>query len=482
MAALQFVCATCALIALVWAMLMPDEMVSLWGWLSKERDVPLWEWLDSALGITDIISFGALFAIGAVLVTKDIHRFYEARIFFGLSCLVVAVRLAAVTCSRVRGRWKWLIILVILLLGIWGEKYLLGIADGAQQDYEADMNEKDRARVKEAMAKYPLPPIKAPEAPQFPLVITGYKLRPVVIGQPATVEVHYKSVSQTTTLHLDPTGTIGIATCTNDKAEIARIGDKTFASAKQYARDHHGRASDVLEVPPLSEMHIDIATRSATENEILGLLPTPAKACVYFAGFFDYQFQGKHYETPFCGFSDEQHGLPNCPTHNEPSVVAQSSPDNPIDVVAFDSLNNLTVKNSSGYSMYVIDMQTAQEMATSYIALGFEVPPHRTVPFPLRLRGDIKLGSIQQTGNTWRDHYEAAAKKYGLECLVTAYFATDDAGLLTMVEHYRKDGNRLGMGEATGVIHYSLSDSSAPRSHTIKLAVTAMHNLSCAPR
>ena len=130
--------------------------------------------------------------------------------------------------------------------------------------------------------------------------------------------------------------------------------------------------------------------------------------------------------------------------------------------------------------MYDTSIRTAQELETVYTPVNLEVPPKQTKTVSLKPRNDFSLGSLPQLASNWKDHIHAVLKQYNPACLVYVYFSLNDSGLTTMEDFYTKRvGAALGVGEATGVIHYRLSNSSKDRTQTIPLAVTAMHNDSC---
>src|ERR1700683_55914 len=153
---------------------------------------------------------------------------------------------------------------------------------------------------------------------------------------------------------------------------------------------------------------------------------------------------------------------------------------NPIDVIDFDSVWGLTVKNRSGYSMFVIDMQITQDLETKYLALGFDVASQETKNFPIK--STIDWHSLPMLADTWKDHVQSAIKEYGAGCLMFVYFSVNDSGLATMKEHYQRQGTSLGIGDATGIIRYRLSNSSANAGQTVPLVVTAVYIPSCSPK
>lgn len=155
-------------------------------------------------------------------------------------------------------------------------------------------------------------------------------------------------------------------------------------------------------------------------------------------------------------------------------------PQNPIDVIDFDSVWGLTIKNRSSYSMFVIDMQITQDLETKYLGLGFDVASQETKNFPIK--STIDWHSLPMLAVTWKDHVESAIKQYGSGCLMFVYFSANDSGLATMKEHYQHQGTSLGTGDATGIIHYRLSNSSANTGQAIPLAVTAVYLPACSAK
>ncbi len=163
----------------------------------------------------------------------------------------------------------------------------------------------------------------------------------------------------------------------------------------------------------------------------------------------------------------------------EHSIPANAKP---IDVLSFNSNSNLTVRNLSNSGLYIIGMQTTQELGTSYISLNFAVPPQEIKNFSLKPEVDDVGRIIHKRGETWKDHYFAATRLYGDNCVVTVYFSPNDSGLASVKEYYSTRHDTLVTGEATGVIHYRLSNSSLDREQTVRLVAVIMHNPSCAPQ
>jgi hypothetical protein len=253
---------------------------------------------------------------------KEGHRFGEARIFFSLSCCFLAVRMTALAYSRLHGAVKWVAVALVYAVMISGVIYLLGIVDGAQREHESDQNERNNDKVKLAMAEHPK--TEAPERldspPPSQLLVTGYKILPIAAGRHPTIEVDVKNTSAIT-LRDEAVSSISVRPCTDDANERDRLGEAAFKEAKNFAKKH--RTPVIMQVPPYAQMHIEVEATSATDAQIKNLLQTPATACVYFAGFFDYPFNGYRYETPFCAFTDKWDDLPNCTNHNDPKVIGK---------------------------------------------------------------------------------------------------------------------------------------------------------------
>jgi hypothetical protein len=142
--------------ALIWctcALLIPEEVMAVSVWMTKDRKFHLWELVESALSIIDVLSFVVLWGVGTFLVNKDVHRFGEARLFFALAFLFLAVRLTAVTYSRSKRIVKWLLIVLFCAIAVAGELYFLGIADDAQREYEANNVETGNTQMKQRIAE-----------------------------------------------------------------------------------------------------------------------------------------------------------------------------------------------------------------------------------------------------------------------------------------------------------------------------------------
>jgi hypothetical protein len=206
---------------------------------------------------------------------------------------------------------------------------------------------------------------------------------------------------------------------------------------------------------------------------------------VIFSAVITFRFLESHLTTTPLPHHTWPTALPPSFAYNHtppPSPPRQSSEDlqNPIDVIDFDSVWGLTVKNRSGYSMFVIDMQITQDLETKYLALSFDVASQGTKNFPIK--STIDWHSLPTLADTWKDHVQSAIKLYGSGCLMFVYFSVNDSGLSTMKEYYQHRGASLGTGDATGIIHYRLSNSSANAGQTVPLVATAVYIPSCSPK
>jgi hypothetical protein len=163
----------------------------------------------------------------------------------------------------------------------------------------------------------PIGPRPLPLPPQFPLLVATYKAIVSATGvPPPTIEVHISNTSDLT-IHTTGRSSIGVGTCTKDSETLRNAWDLAFDTAKKYT----GGASSDLVVPPHALMHIDLVGKPTFGKKLENLIQNPATACIYFAGFFNYSFDGHEYEIPFCGFTDELHNIPNCENHNEPRII-----------------------------------------------------------------------------------------------------------------------------------------------------------------
>ena len=85
-------------------------------------------------------------------------------------------------------------------------------------------------------------------------------------------------------------------------------------------------------------------------------------------------------------------------------------------------MHTLTLSNRSDENIYVVDMQIKQELEDKYLALGFNVAPHRTASSQVLWNSPDLYESIPKLADTWRAHYDKAASQFGPGCLMLFTF------------------------------------------------------------
>lgn len=103
----------------------------------------------------ELISFVSLFSTAAVLL--EYHRYQTARLLFSFGCVVFAAQLLMWSYRLRSSILKWATIVLIYVGTSFGESYLLGIADDAQNEYQQDLLDKEKDKYDKFMATHRTP-------------------------------------------------------------------------------------------------------------------------------------------------------------------------------------------------------------------------------------------------------------------------------------------------------------------------------------
>ena len=155
-------------------------------------------------------------------------------------------------------------------------------------------------------------------------------------------------------------------------------------------------------------------------------------------------------------------------------------PENPIEVLAFDSNTDLNFHNLSGEMAYLGDLAITQELETTDLSIGSEIEPHGFKRVVKNNEHDVH--TIPGLAKTWKSNWEKTLKTYGSECVRFTYFSPNDNRLAMIKDYHAKRGKPIAIGEASGVLHFRIADQ--PKSESISLAVVTMVKTGCgaAPR
>jgi hypothetical protein len=164
--------------AIIWgtcALLIPNEAMAIWKWLAKDREARVWETIERIFALIELLSFAFLLTIGFVLITKDIHRYVQAREFFMAACICLVVGIIAIIYNYVKGVLRWVLIVLLCAFSLCGLVYLMGIADDAQHEYEAGIVEIGNFDMKQRIAAFRSKATQPPTAPAKPAVIQVHR-------------------------------------------------------------------------------------------------------------------------------------------------------------------------------------------------------------------------------------------------------------------------------------------------------------------
>jgi hypothetical protein len=157
-----------------------------------------------------------------------------------------------------------------------------------------------------------------------------------------------------------------------------------------------------------------------------------------------------------------------------------------LDVLALNSIKNITIGNPSEMPVYVLDL---------FVELPHQATtPHQTLTFPLEFEIGAKgfhtylfpnndpsqlFHSTERFGDTFEAHSEVVTKRYGQNCLIAVIFSKSDDGFIQMDKFYSAHGQILGGFDVDGVLHYRFSGHKQSSSQKIASVAMLMWRDSC---
>lgn len=164
----------------------------------------------------------------------------------------------------------------------------------------------------------------------------------------------------------------------------------------------------------------------------------------------------------------------------------------PLEVVAFDSSNDITIANNGPLSVYMVSLVLKSEQDSRSYELGFDIEPGKFYkhPFPppsasegamLAIDGKEHFRVIMplaKLADTWNEHLRKAVGLFQKCGMMLIYFSPSDSAFLTMKDAYSWKPERpllnllgLGYGDASGTLYYRVKGFTETKEQSVPLVV-----------
>ena len=155
----------------------------------------------------------------------------------------------------------------------------------------------------------------------------------------------------------------------------------------------------------------------------------------------------------------------------------------PLEIVAFNSSQTISIANNAPFSVYVISLliNYGKQASESY-GLGFDIEPGKIYKQALPGEGFPNMRSFRKLANTWNEHLEKATALYGGCGIKFVFFSPSDEGFQQIKDHHSQMSQDLGYDEASGILFYRIQGKPETRKQAVPVVITAVVNDSACPR
>jgi len=171
------------------------------------------------------------------------------------------------------------------------------------------------------------------------------------------------------------------------------------------------------------------------------------------------------------------------PTSNKPPESAVVSKHktikNPLEIVAFNSGQDISVSNNGPVSVYAIRLLVNEGNFSKSFGLNSEIGPGKTKTIPIR-DGFVKVRTLRGLGDTWSEHLKKALAQYG-NCWQFTFFSQSDARLFQIRDHYISEGESFIYDKGMGTIYYRLDGFQGTKEEKVPIAITVTLDAAICP-
>jgi hypothetical protein len=168
---------------------------------------------------------------------------------------------------------------------------------------------------------------------------------------------------------------------------------------------------------------------------------------------------------------------------SEPPIKVVRPIKAPLEIVAFNSTNGISIANNGPLPVYVISLlvEANEPQAGASYGLGFDVEPGKVGKYPLK-EGFDRVRSLNLLADTWEEHLRRATEIYRTCGIQLTYLSPSDPGFQTMKNMQAKNPRGLAYNDASGVLLYRVHGFSETKKQQVPIIVTATVNDATCPR
>jgi hypothetical protein len=127
---------------------------------------------------------------------------------------------------------------------------------------------------------------------------------------------------------------------------------------------------------------------------------------------------------------------------------------NPLEIVAFNSSQDISIANNGPVSIYLIRLLANEGQSSESFGLELEVAAGKIETRHIGL-GFRNVRTIDTLADTWQEHVSKAIIQYQ-NCWQFTYFSASDPGFQQVKDHYLIKGKRLAYDEIQGTLYYKI--------------------------
>jgi hypothetical protein len=168
------------------------------------------------------------------------------------------------------------------------------------------------------------------------------------------------------------------------------------------------------------------------------------------------------------------------PKPSKPKVMPV---ENPLQITALNSTQDMSIANNGPLSVYVMDIfiSVSEPTESKSVQLGFDIGPgkiheYKFQPDPTDIQ---HFKAIKDLAKTWKEHYQRADELYRACGMELAYFSQADTRFQQITSHYYQQGRSLIYTDASSVIRYRVAGFPDTKSQTVPIVVIAVVDQKC---
>jgi hypothetical protein len=158
------------------------------------------------------------------------------------------------------------------------------------------------------------------------------------------------------------------------------------------------------------------------------------------------------------------------PSNQQSSQEKPSIPKAPLEIVAFNSSQKITIANNGPISVYVIRLLVNTEVESKSFGLDFELEPGKLNSIQIA-DGLHNVRTLGKLADTWGEHLAKVETQYK-NCWQLTYFSPSDAEFKQIEDHYLSEGTIFPYEETSGIIYYRVIGLPETKEQKVSIFVT----------